>query len=100
MQERVHVPPETDAVPRTYVECMTGAATKPFGIYAARARRRGWDTRTLDAGHEVMIAGVVRARPGRESSRNPGTIPPSSWFGTTPAQIRRWILPARAPGSG
>ena len=55
MRERVHVPAGAAAVPRTYVECLRGAATKPFGFYAARGRERGWDTRTLDAGHEVMV---------------------------------------------
>ena len=42
MQERVTRAPGAEAVPRTYVECLTGAATKPFGIYADRARQRGW----------------------------------------------------------
>jgi pimeloyl-ACP methyl ester carboxylesterase len=55
MTERVHVPGGAQDVPRTYVECLTGADTKPFGFYAARARERGWDSRTIDTGHDVMI---------------------------------------------
>ena len=34
---------------------MIGAETKPFGFFADRARARGWDSRSQDTGHEVMI---------------------------------------------
>jgi hypothetical protein len=55
MQERAHISPGAQTVPRTYVECLKGADMKLFGFYAARARERGWDSRTLRAGHESMI---------------------------------------------
>jgi Alpha/beta hydrolase family len=55
MQEPVTIASGAEDVPRTYVECMIGAETKPFGFFADRARARGWDSRSLDTGHEVMI---------------------------------------------
>lgn len=55
MQQTVRLRRGGEAIPRTYVECLVGAETKPFGLYADRARRRGWDSRTLAAGHEAMI---------------------------------------------
>jgi hypothetical protein len=55
MQEPVNIASGAEDVPRTYVECMIGADTKPFGFFADRARARGWDRRSLDTGHEVMI---------------------------------------------
>jgi len=60
MQERVHVPSGAQDGPRTYVECLTGADAKPFGFYAARARERGWDSRTLDTRHDAMITDPER----------------------------------------
>jgi hypothetical protein len=47
--ERVHIDSGGETVPRTYVECLIGAEMKPFGFYAARARDRGWDYRSLNA---------------------------------------------------
>ena len=55
MQERVSIGTGAEDVPRTYVECMAGAETKPFGFFADRARARGWDTHSLPTGHEIMI---------------------------------------------
>ena len=55
MQQAARVRPGGEAIPRTYVECLVGAETKPFGFYADRARRRGWDSRGLAAGHEAMV---------------------------------------------
>jgi hypothetical protein len=55
MQEPVRIAPGAEEVPRTYVECMIGAESKPFGFFAARARARGWHSVSLDTGHEVMI---------------------------------------------
>jgi pimeloyl-ACP methyl ester carboxylesterase len=54
-EDRVQIRPGGDAAPRTYIECLVGADAKPFGFYAARARDRGWDYRTLDAGHDAMV---------------------------------------------
>jgi pimeloyl-ACP methyl ester carboxylesterase len=55
MQEPVRIGPGAEDVPRTYVECMIGADSKPFGLFADRARAQGWDSRVIDASHEVMI---------------------------------------------
>jgi pimeloyl-ACP methyl ester carboxylesterase len=53
--EPVRIDSGGESVPRTYVECLVGAETKPFGFYAARARERGWDYRCLNAGHDAMV---------------------------------------------
>jgi hypothetical protein len=53
--EPVRIEPGGEAVPRTYVECLIGADSKPFGFYAARARDRGWDCRSLNSGHDAMV---------------------------------------------
>jgi pimeloyl-ACP methyl ester carboxylesterase len=55
MQEPVRIASGAENIPRTYLECMIGAETKPFGFFADRARARGWDSRSLNTGHEVMI---------------------------------------------
>jgi pimeloyl-ACP methyl ester carboxylesterase len=55
MREPVVIASGAEGVPRSYVECMIGSDTKPFGVFAARARSCGWETVDLDAGHEVMI---------------------------------------------
>lgn len=55
VEDRVHIEPGADAIPRTYVECLRDADRKVFGRFAARSRDLGWQTRTLATGHEAMI---------------------------------------------
>lgn len=55
MQERVSIDPGADDIPRTYVQCMVGAETRPFGFFADRGPQSRWDSREFQTGHEVMI---------------------------------------------
>jgi hypothetical protein len=54
-EDRTQIGAGAEAVSRTYVQCLVDAELKPFGFYAARARDRGWDYRTLDTGHDAMV---------------------------------------------
>lgn len=55
MEETVSLGADTSAVSRTYLECLVGAETKPFGLFGARARDAGWAYDTLDTGHDAMV---------------------------------------------
>lgn len=73
----------SDAVPRAYISCTDGPLVSLFGPVAARARSKGWEVRTIAAGHEaelvapLELAGLLIelacAGGRRDESRGAGT---------------------------
>jgi pimeloyl-ACP methyl ester carboxylesterase len=47
--------PESEAIPRAYISCTKGPLTSLFGPFAGKARRSGWQVRTIAAGHEAEL---------------------------------------------
>jgi pimeloyl-ACP methyl ester carboxylesterase len=52
------VPPgssRSEALPRAYISCTAGPLTSIFGRFAEKARRSGWEVRTIATGHEAEL---------------------------------------------
>jgi pimeloyl-ACP methyl ester carboxylesterase len=47
--------PRSEAVPRAYISCTAGPLTPIFGRFAEKARRSGWEVRTITTGHEAEL---------------------------------------------
>lgn len=47
--------PQSAALPRTFIHCTAGPTTPLFGIFAAKARARGWPVHEIATGHDVML---------------------------------------------
>jgi pimeloyl-ACP methyl ester carboxylesterase len=47
--------PQSAALPRVYIHCMSGPVTPRFAPFAAKARTENWEVREIAAGHDVML---------------------------------------------
>lgn len=47
--------PRGDALPRAYISCTAGSFPTLFGRFAEKARRSGWEVRTIATGHEAEL---------------------------------------------
>lgn len=45
----------SEAIPRAYISCTAGPLTSLFGRFAEKARRSGWEVRTIATGHEAEL---------------------------------------------
>ncbi len=46
---------ESATIPRTFIHCTVGPFAPWFGVFASRARKLGWKTFDLAAGHDAML---------------------------------------------